>query len=82
MFRSEGIKAIHTPIRAPQANAIAERFMRTARSGCLDWLMVLNRRDLEHVLRVHVGHYVSATTDGSQVLDGVAGPLRELGGCA
>jgi putative transposase len=45
------------PVRAPQANAIAERFVRTARSECLDWLLVLNRRHLEHVLRVFVDHY-------------------------
>lgn len=46
-----------TPVRAPRANAIAERFVRTVRSECLDWLLILNRRHLEHVLRVYVGHY-------------------------
>jgi len=57
VFRSEGIEIIRTPLRAPQANAIAERFVRTVRSECLDWLLVLNRRHLERVLRVFVHHY-------------------------
>src|SRR5207248_7618769 len=50
---SEGIKVIHTPIRAPQANAFAERFVRTVRSECLDWLLILRRRHLERVLRIY-----------------------------
>ena len=43
------------PIRAPQANAVAERFVRvrTIRSRCLDWLLILNDRHLERTLRVH-----------------------------
>jgi transposase InsO family protein len=57
VFRSEGIEIIRTPVRAPKANAIAERFVRTARSECLDWLLILNRRHLERVLRVFVDHY-------------------------
>jgi Integrase core domain len=44
-------------VRAPKANAIAERFVRTARSECLDWLLIFNRRHLERVLRVFVAHY-------------------------
>jgi putative transposase len=57
VFRSEGIKVIHTPIRAPQANAYAERFVRTVRAECLDWLLILTRRHLERVLRVYTTHY-------------------------
>jgi transposase InsO family protein len=57
VFRSEGIRIVKTPVRAPKANAIAERFIRTVRAECLDWLLILNRRHLEHVLRVYVDHY-------------------------
>jgi putative transposase len=57
VFRSESLEIIRTPVRAPQANAIAERFVRTARAECLDWLLILGRRHLEQVLRVFVAHY-------------------------
>jgi len=55
--RSEGIRIVKTPVRAPQANGIAERFVRTIRSECLDWLLIINRRHLERVLRIYVDHY-------------------------
>jgi hypothetical protein len=57
VLASEGIEIIKTPVRAPKTNAIAERFVGTARRECLDWLLILNRRHLEHVLRVFVDHY-------------------------
>ena len=57
VFASEGIEIIKTPVRAPKANATAERFVRTARAECLDWLLIVNRRHLERVLRVFVDHY-------------------------
>jgi putative transposase len=59
VFRSEGIKVIHTPVRTPQANAYAERFIRTVRTECLDWLLIVGRRHLEHVLRTYTTHYNS-----------------------
>jgi putative transposase len=59
VFRSEGIRIVKTPVRAPKANAIAERFVRTVRSECLDWLLIRNRRHLQHVLRVFIDHYNS-----------------------
>jgi hypothetical protein len=47
---------IRTPIRAPRANAYAERFVRTIRAECLDWLLILGRRHLETVLRTYTTH--------------------------
>jgi putative transposase len=55
VFASEGIKIIKTPVRSPKANAIAERFVRTVRAECLDWLLIMNRR--ERVLHVFIDHY-------------------------
>jgi putative transposase len=57
VFRTDSVKVIQTPFRSPQANGHAERFVRTARTECLDWLLVLGPRHLERVLRVYVDHY-------------------------
>ena len=57
VFRSEGITIIQTPVRAPRANAYAERFVRTVRAECLDWLLILGRRHLEQTLRIYTTHY-------------------------
>jgi putative transposase len=57
LFRAEGIKVIRTPIQAPNANAFAERWVRTVRADCLDRILILSRRHLEHVLRVYRRHY-------------------------
>jgi transposase InsO family protein len=59
VFRSEGMEIIRTPFRTPQANGVAERFVRTVRSECLDWLLILSPQHLEHVARVFIDHYNS-----------------------
>jgi len=84
IFASEGIE-IKTPPQAPKANAIAERF-RTVRSECLDWLLVVDRRHLERVLRTFVDHYNShrphrslnlkATHSGGTQAPGPASDIR------
>jgi putative transposase len=57
VFGSEGGQVLRTPIRAPKANAHAERWVQTVRAECLDWTLVLGRRHLERVLREYVRHY-------------------------
>jgi putative transposase len=56
-FQSEGIAVIRTPVQAPNANAHAERWVGSVRRECLDRLLILSRRQLEHVLRVYTRHY-------------------------
>ena len=60
VFTAEGIRVVRTPVRAPKANAYAERWVRTVRTECLDWLLIRNRRHLERILAVYVEHYNSA----------------------
>jgi putative transposase len=57
VFRSEGAQVLLTPVRAPRANAYAERWVRTVRADCLDWLLIVGRGHLEQVLRIYVKHY-------------------------
>jgi putative transposase len=56
VFRSEGVDVLTTPIQAPNANAFAERWVRTVRAECLDWLLITGRGHLAQVLRVYVEH--------------------------
>lgn len=60
IFRSEGLKIIRTPIRAPNANAHAERWILSARSECLDKLIVVNQRHLHSVLTEYIDYYNNA----------------------
>jgi putative transposase len=55
VFRSEGAQVLVTPVQAPNANA--ERWIRTVRAECLDWLLIVGPRHLERVLRAYVEHY-------------------------
>jgi transposase InsO family protein len=57
VFRTEGAQVIRTPIRAPRANAYAERWVQSVRAECVDWTLVLGRRHLLRLLGIYVRHY-------------------------
>jgi transposase InsO family protein len=57
VFHNDGIRVIRTPVRAPNANAHIERWIGSVRRECLDRILIFNRRQLERILRVYVGHY-------------------------
>jgi putative transposase len=44
-------------VQAPNANAVAERWVGTVRRECLDQLLIVGRRQLVRVLRRYVEHY-------------------------
>ena len=69
VFTGAGAQVLRTPFRTPNvrgpsswpwtpnANAHAERFVRTIRTECLDHLLIVNARHLERVLRSYLRHY-------------------------
>ncbi len=57
LLSNGGVRIIRTPVKAPNANAHMERWVGTVRRECLDRLLILGRRQLEHILRVYVTHY-------------------------
>jgi putative transposase len=57
LLAAEKIKVIRTPVQAPNANAHMERWVGSVRRECLDRLLIVGRRQLEHVLRVYILHY-------------------------
>jgi putative transposase len=50
-------EVICTPVRAPNANAVAERWIGTVRRECLDQLLIVGRQQLVRVLRRYLEHY-------------------------
>jgi len=54
---SMSLQVLRTPVRAPQANALCERFIGTARHDCLDWVTPLNEPHLRQLLAEWIPHY-------------------------
>ena len=57
VFASATARVIKCPVKAPRANAFAERWVGTARRACTDHLLILSRRHLQVVLLHYVAHY-------------------------
>ncbi len=56
VFTSEATELVRTPIQAPKANASAERWVQTAQTECLDWMLLLGRHHLLRILRSYLRH--------------------------
>jgi hypothetical protein len=57
VFRSESLRVVKTPVRAPMANAVCERWIGTLRRECLDWILIIRGRQLQAVLHEYIRHY-------------------------
>jgi putative transposase len=56
-WHAVGAEVIGTPIQAPNANPVAERWVGTVRRECLDQLLITGRRHLHRVLSIHARHH-------------------------
>jgi len=74
VFRSEGMRVIRTPYQAPNANAFAERWVRTVREEFLDHILVLNEAHLRNVLREYVEDYYNSARPHQGIGQGITWP--------
>ena len=75
VFTAIDIKVIKTPVQAPRANAIAERFVGTIRRELLDRILIINQHHAASVLRQYERHYNDHRPHRTL---GQAAPLRPL----
>ena len=60
VFRSEGVKVVRLPFRAPRSNSIAQRFVLTCRREVLDHLLIFSVRHLDATIKEFLVHYHQA----------------------
>jgi transposase InsO family protein len=75
VFTATDIRILRTPVRAPRANAIAERFVGSVRRELLDRILIINQRHAAVVLSEYAEHYNNRRPHRAL---GQAAPLRPL----
>ena len=74
----EGVKPVRCPVRAPNCNAFAERFVRSIKEECMDRLILFGEASLRRALRAYVVHYHTERNHqglGNRLLE----PLAKVG---
>jgi putative transposase len=74
------MRVILTPVRTPVATAYAERFVRTIRSECLDWIVIRGERHLAHVASAYIEHYNTERPHRGLKLQPPDPPARRIAG--
>lgn len=71
-----GVRVLRTPVRAPKANSVCERFGGTLRRECLDFLIPLNERHLRPILKAWITHFNRGRPHMS-LRHGIPAPLQQ-----
>ena len=77
MFCSEGLHVVQPPYQALNANAFAERWVRTVREECLDHILVLNQAHLRNVLREDAEGYYNVARPHQGIGQGIPLPVGQ-----
>jgi putative transposase len=56
-YLAYGIKEIRTSVNSPNMNSIAERFIGSLLRESLDYFLLLNERQILHILRQYIDYY-------------------------
>lgn len=75
VFAADNVRILRTPVRAPKANAYAERWVGSLRRELLDRLLIFSQAQLEAALSEYVDHYNTHRPHRSLAQ---AAPLRAL----
>ncbi|MGD2073734.1 MAG: integrase core domain-containing protein [Gammaproteobacteria bacterium] len=85
-FRSyldrEGVIPVRCPVRAPNCNAFAERFVRSVKDECLDRMILFGEASLRRALREYVAHFRSERNHqdvGNRLLEPVPRSVQPIG---
>jgi putative transposase len=78
VFTAIDVRIIKTPVRAPPANAIAERFVGSTRRELLDHILIINHRHAAAALQQYARHYNEHRPHRAL---GQTAPLRPLPHC-
>jgi transposase InsO family protein len=57
MLAASGVQSVRLPVRSPNLNAYAERFVRSIKSECLARVVPLGQRHLRELVHQYVSHY-------------------------
>ncbi len=84
VFEASGIEIVNIPYQATNANAVAERWVRSVREECLDRLIILNTRHCRRILQEYTTYYYERRPHQSLQQDSplglesgaVQGPIR------